>query len=208
MAYTYTEPFVWFEYIRDAGAIIRDRGMVNVLVSNGYVNEEPLMELLPLIDAVNIDIKSMKRDFYEKICGGHLSDVLRTVTIASELCHVEVTNLVITGYNDGDDDFEMLVDWIHGVDPKIPLHFSRYFPHYRFTEPPTPVSRLERAYEIAKRKLPYVYLGNMHAEGTSDTRCPSCGNLLVRRSYYTVQVDGISGGTCTSCGTPVDIVGV
>jgi len=208
VAYTYTEPFVWFEYIRDAGKIVRDRGMVNVLVTNGYVNEEPLRELLPLIDAMNIDIKSMRPEFYTKVCGGKLEDVLGTVKIASSACHVEVTNLIITGYNDTEEDIRALVDWIASVNPKMPLHFSRYFPRYRFTAPETPVATLEMAYGIAREKLPYVYVGNVFLEDSSDTACPSCGSLLVRRRYYSVDTTGVENGHCASCGADIDIVGI
>jgi len=208
VAYTYTEPFIWFEYIRDTGRLVHERGLVNVLVTNGYVNEAPLRELLPVIDAMNVDIKSMRPEFYTKVCGGKLDDVLRTVEIASGSCHIEVTNLIIPNYNDTDEDFEKLTDWIYRINPSMPLHFSRYFPQYKFTEPQTPVSTLERAYEIAKTRLRYVYVGNISLEGTSDTRCHVCGNLLVGRSYYVVSVKGISDGKCSSCGSPAEIVGV
>ena len=208
VAYTYTEPFIWFEYIRDTGRVIHNRGMVNVMVTNGYVNEEPLSELLPLIDAMNIDIKSMRPDFYTKVCGGKLEDVLRTVKISSDFCHIEITNLIIPGYNDTDEDFEKLVGWIYSINPSMPLHFSRYFPRYRFTEPETPIATLRHAFEIAKLKLKYVYVGNVSLKDTSDTHCTQCGNILVTRSYYQVNVRGIKNGTCTSCHSPVDFVGI
>ncbi|HUT63899.1 MAG TPA: AmmeMemoRadiSam system radical SAM enzyme [Anaerolineae bacterium] len=208
VAYTYTEPFIWFEYIRDTGRVIHNRGMVNVMVTNGYVNEEPLSELLPLIDAMNIDIKSMRPDFYTKVCGGKLEDVLRTVKISSDFCHIEITNLIIPGYNDTDEDFEKLVDWIYSINPSMPLHFSRYFPRYRFTEPETPVATLRHAFEIAKLKLKYVYVGNVSLKDTSDTHCTKCGNILVTRSYYQVNICGIKNGTCSSCGSPVEFVGI
>ncbi len=208
IAYTYTEPFIWFEYIRDTGKLVRENGLVNVLVTNGYVNEEPLRELLPIVDAMNVDVKSMSPEFYSKVCGGKLEDVLRTVEIASGYCHIEITNLIIQNYNDTDEDFEKLADWIYSVDPSIPLHFSRYFPRYKFTEPQTPVETLRRAFEIAKSKLKYVYLGNVTMEGASDTQCPVCGNILVERSSYSVRVRGIHNGKCSSCGSSVDFVGV
>jgi len=208
VAYTYTEPFIWFEYIRDTGRIVHEKGLANVLVTNGYVNEEPLRELLPVIDAMNVDVKSMNPDFYTKVCGGKLEDVLRTVEIANESCLVEVTNLIIPGYNDTDEDIRKLVDWIHSVNPAIPLHFSRYYPRYRFTAPETPVAVLKRAFEIAKAKLPYVYVGNVFLEGSTDTLCPRCGNVLIDRRYYSVRITGIRDGKCSSCGAPVDIVGI
>ena len=208
VAYTYTEPFIWFEYVRDAGILIHDQGQVNVLVTNGYVSEEPLRVLLPLIDAMNVDVKSMKQDFYGKVCGGKLEDVLRTVEIAAGSCHIEITNLIITNYNDTDDDFRQITDWVASINPAIPIHFSRYFPQHRFTEPATSEERLKRAYEIASEKLDYVYVGNVSIPGTSDTSCPRCGNILVRRSYYNVDVDGIVGGACSECGRKSDIIGV
>ncbi|MBN1291465.1 MAG: AmmeMemoRadiSam system radical SAM enzyme [Candidatus Latescibacteria bacterium] len=208
VAYTYTEPFIWFEYIRDAGRLVHDRGLVNVLVTNGYVNEEPLRELLPVVDAMNIDVKSMRPEFYNKVCGGKLEDVLRTVEIASQQCHVEITNLVITNYNDTEEDFLKLADWIYSIDPLIPLHISRYSPRYKFNEPPTPVETLVKAYETAKLKLKYVYLGNIVLTGTGDTLCPSCGNLLVKRTNYSVSAVGIRGGVCSSCGSVSDFVGM
>jgi pyruvate formate lyase activating enzyme len=208
VAYTYTEPFIWFEYIRDAGRIIHEKGMVNVLVTNGYVNEEPLRELLPIVDAMNVDIKSMRPDFYKKVCGGKLEDVLRTVEIAHELCHIEVTNLVITNYNDTDEDFEKLAGWVSSINPSIPVHFSRYFPQYKFTEPQTPISTLNRAYEIARSKLSYVYVGNAAIEDASDTFCPKCRNLLIKRLHYSVITDGIKDGVCEVCGFPFDIKGI
>ncbi len=207
VAYTYTEPFIWFEYIRDAGKLVHERGLVNVLVTNGYVNEEPLRELLPLVDAMNVDIKSIKPEFYSKVCGGKLEDVLRTVEIAAKSCHIELTNLIITNYNDTEDDFEKLTDWVYSVNPSIPLHFSRYFPHYKFTEPQTPVETLKRAYKIAKSKLKYVYVGNIALENTSDTFCTECGNTLVTRSFYHIKPNGIKNGKCKSCGSPVDFDG-
>ena len=208
IAYTYTEPFIWFEYIRDAGKAVHDRGMVNVLVTNGYVNEAPLRELLPVIDAMNIDVKSMSPEFYRKVCGGRLEDVLRTVEIAAGKCHVEVTNLIIPGYNDGEKDIVRLVEWLAGVNPSIPLHFSRYYPRYLFDAPQTPFETLQRAYEIASEKLHYVYVGNVALKGTGDTHCPACGNTLIIRSHYSVHLGGIRDGVCSSCGVAVAIAGV
>jgi pyruvate formate lyase activating enzyme len=207
IAYTYTEPFVWFEYVRDTGRLVHERGLVNVLVTNGYVCEEPLRELLSLIDAMNVDVKSINPVFYQKVCGGKLEDVLRTVEIAATQCHIEVTNLIIPGYNDTNDDFTRLTDWLAGVNPSIPLHFSRYFPRYRFTAPQTPAETLRRACDIARKKLRNVYAGNIDIPGASDTVCPSCGNTLIRRTHYDIDKSGINNGTCGSCGNTVEVVG-
>lgn len=208
IAYTYTEPFVWFEYVRDAGKAAHNIGLVNVLVSNGYVNEAPLKELLPFVDAMNIDVKSMNPEFYRKVCGGRLEDVLRTVTIAVKECHVEVTNLIIPGFNDSEEEIRRLVDWLADLDPSVPLHFSKYFPRYKFDAPQTPVETIQRAFDIARMKLKYVYIGNVFIKGASDTYCPSCGNTLISRSHYSVHITGIREGVCSTCGAPAEIVGV
>lgn len=207
IAYTYSEPLIWWEYIYDTATLAREQGIKTVLVSNGYINEQPWRDLVGLIDAMNVDVKSMKPDFYRKVCKGKLEDVLRTVEIAAENgVSLEVTNLVITNFNDSVEDIKLLVDWLSSIDRKIPLHFSRYFPHYKMTEPETPVETLRLAYEIACEKLDYVYLGNIEVEGASDTQCPDCHELLVRRSYYRTAVVGIENGRCVKCGRVVDLV--
>ena len=208
IAYTYSEPLVWFEYIRDAGNAVKELGLVNVLVSNGYVNEDPFREILPLIDAMNIDLKSMNHGFYTKICGGNLDDVKRTIEIASGACHVELTNLVITNNNDSDEDFEEFSKWVASVNPNIPVHFSRYFPSYKFNEAPTKPERLMKAYEIASSYLNYVYVGNMSFEGSSDTYCPDCRNILIKRTGYSTDVTGIIDGKCNICSRKADVIGI
>ena len=163
IAYTYSEPMIWYEYVMDTAKLAKEKGLKNVLVTNGYINEKPLKELLPFIDAMNIDLKAFDKKFYKEICKGDLETVLKTIKISSTSCHIEITNLVIPGFNDTTRHFENLVNWIKeniGVD--IPLHFSRYFPHYKMeTSSITPIETLEKAWEIAKRKLRYVYLGNI-----------------------------------------------
>jgi len=128
IAYTYSEPTIWFEYIMDAAKIARDNGLLNVMVTNGFINPKPLAELLPLIDAMNIDLKAYDEDFYHNICEGHLEPVLNTIKKAAAKTHVEVTNLLITDTNDSPEHIEKLTDFLVAVDPFIPLHISRYFP--------------------------------------------------------------------------------
>jgi len=163
IAYTYSEPMIWYEYVMDTAKLAKEKGLKNVLVTNGYINEKPLKELLPFIDAMNIDLKAFDEKFYKEICKGDLGTVLKTIKIASTSCHIEITNLVIPGFNDTTKHFENLVNWIkENIGADIPLHFSRYFPHYKMkTSSATPIETLEQAYEIAKRKLRYVYLGNI-----------------------------------------------
>ncbi|MEW5706418.1 MAG: AmmeMemoRadiSam system radical SAM enzyme [Actinomycetota bacterium] len=161
IAYTYNEPFIWYEYVLDTASLAKEAGLYNVLVTNGYVMEEPLQQLLPFIDAMNIDVKGFKDSFYRRL-GGHLRPVLKTAEIAKQHCHVEITNLVIPGLNDSRQDFESLVDWIaNSLGKDTPIHFSRYFPQYRTEVDPTPIETLFLAERIAKKKLGFVYLGNV-----------------------------------------------
>lgn len=206
IAYTYNEPTIGFEFLRDCGRAFREVGLANVLVTNGYINPEPLSELLPLMDAMNIDLKSMKPEFYRRICGGTLEPVLETIRMASKATHVELTTLLVTGENDSDADIRKVVDFVESVDPEIPLHFSRYFPMHRMTAPPTPPGRLESALRIASARLRYVYAGNIDLPGASDTRCPACGETVVRRQGYRIDASGLSGNRCAACRTPLRFV--
>lgn len=162
IAYTYNEPFIWYEFVLDTAKLARKEKLENVLVTNGFVNPKPLEEMLPFIDAMNIDLKSIDDDFYEKICRGSVGPVLHTIKRSAESCHVELTNLIIPDLNDSDDDLTRLVDWIYdNVGPETPLHFSRYFPCYKLDKPATPIETLKRAEGIAKKKLKHVHLGNI-----------------------------------------------
>lgn len=162
IAYTYNEPFVWFEFVLETARLAREEKLENVLVTNGYVTPQPLEELLPYIDAMNIDIKSIEDGFYRKVCSGSVAEVLTTIKTSVKSCHVELTNLIIPTLNDRDDHFERLTDWIYeNLGAHVPLHFSRYFPCYKMTLPPTPKETLERAAAIARKKLKYVYVGNV-----------------------------------------------
>jgi pyruvate formate lyase activating enzyme len=162
VAYTYNEPFIWFEFVLDTAKLAKGKNLANVLVTNGYVNPQPLEEILPYIDAMNIDLKSMDDSFYRDICKGTLEPVLYTIRRSHKSCHIELTNLVIPTLNDSDDNFIRLVDWVYeNLSPEVPMHFSRYFPCYKMKIPPTPLETLNRAYQIAKKKLKYVYLGNV-----------------------------------------------
>jgi pyruvate formate lyase activating enzyme len=161
VAYTYNEPLIGYEYVRDCAALIHEKGLKNVLVTNGYVCEKPLLELLPLIDAMNIDLKGFTESFYRTL-SGDLETVKRTITLAARHCHVEVTTLVIPGENDSDDEMAALSSWLSAVDPEIPLHLSRFFPRYKYAgRQPTPPETLFRLRDIAMRRLKYVYLGNV-----------------------------------------------
>ncbi len=162
IAYTYNEPFIWYEFVLETAKLAKEEGLENVLVTNGFVNPKPLEEMLPFIGAMNIDLKSIDDGFYRKYCKGAIEPVLHTIKRSVKACHVELTNLVIPGLNDSEENFSRLVDWIYdnaGAD--VPLHFSRYFPCYKLDQPLTSKETLEKAYEIAKKKLKNVHLGNI-----------------------------------------------
>lgn len=160
VAYTYNEPLISYEFVRDCAALIAAQGQKNVLVTNGYVCREPLMELLPLIHAMNIDLKSFTSAFYEEI-GGKLENVQNTIRLAASYCHVEVTTLIIPGKNDDLQEMRALSRWLAGIDKGIPLHISRFFPAYKLRDiPATPVETICRLVEAARESLRYVYPGN------------------------------------------------
>lgn len=162
IAWTYNEPFIWYEFVLDSGRKAKEEGLENVLVTNGFINPEPLEEILPIIGAMNIDVKSMDEDFYRKHCGGKLEPVLATVERAKKSCHVEITNLVIPGLNDKEDNFKRLAEWIaEKLSSDTPLHLSRYYPCYKSDIPPTPPETLKHAEEICRNYLKNVYLGNI-----------------------------------------------
>ncbi len=213
IAYTYTEPYIWYETIMKIGPKIKDQGMVNVMVTNGYMNPEPLNDLLTVVDAMNIDIKSMSEEFYRRLCKGELAPVLKTCETVKKHCHLEITNLLITGENDSEEDIKKLVEYIANYLGKdTPLHISRYFPRYKLRAHTTPENSLFHAWEIANSELDYVYLGNIISDDTSDTFCPSCHTLLVERSGYSVKISGDlvkesqGGCKCNGCGSSINII--
>ncbi|MEW6182420.1 MAG: AmmeMemoRadiSam system radical SAM enzyme [Bacillota bacterium] len=207
VAYTYSEPMVWYEFVRDTARLVSEAGYKNVLVTNGMVNEKPLKEILPYIDALNIDVKAFRDDFYKKTCAGRLQPVKKTVAWAREKCHVEVTTLIVTGLNDSEQELGELVEWLSGLDPDMPLHLSRYFPNFEMDRPPTPPDTLRRALRIARERLNYVYLGNIQGEGAGDTLCPACGTVVISRTGYTARNRAFEDGKCAVCGNHIPIKG-
>lgn len=162
IAYTYNEPSIWYEFVYDCCKRSKEKGLKNILVTNGFINQEPLTNILPFVDAMNIDIKAFTTDFYKRICKGSLNDVKRTVEIATRSCHVELTTLIIPGLNDSVSEIRELSTWISSISDEIPLHISRYFPNYKMDDrPPTPIETLNRAREEASKRLKHVYLGNV-----------------------------------------------
>lgn len=160
IAYTYNEPTVWYEYVLHMSQRVKAAGMDNILVTNGYINEEPMKTLLPYIDAMNIDLKAMRMGFYKNICGGDLEPVLKTIERCVGHTHIEITTLLIDGLNTSKDEIEALCKWIAALDPNIPLHLSRYFPNYKMTLPKTRLETLAMARDIAVKHLKNVHVGN------------------------------------------------
>lgn len=159
VAYTYNEPLTGYEFVYDCAALVRDAGLLNVVVTNGYINKEPLEKLLPLIDAMNIDLKAFTEGFYRNV-GGSLNVVKETIAVSVKSCHVEVTTLMIPGENE--DDAEELSAWLASVDPDIPLHLTRFFPRYRYGDrAPTPLDTMRRSRDAAKKNLKRVFTGNI-----------------------------------------------
>ena len=207
IAYTYSEPLIWYEYVRDSAELCRKKNLKNVLVTNGYIEPKPLEELLPLIDAMNIDLKSFREDYYRRLCGGSLEPVLKTIRLSSRHCHVELTHLIVPGENDSVQEIEGMCGWIEKeIGKDTPFHISRYFPNYKFDTPFTPDTILKRAYSIAKKHLSYVYIGNADLPGASDTKCPSCGEVLVGRSGYDTRIVSVKDNKCLKCGQKIKIV--
>ena len=207
IAYTYNEPLINYEYVLECSEKAHNYGLKNVLVTNGYIQEEPLLKLLPHIDAVNIDVKSFRDEFYKKTCGGRLAPVLRTAEICiKKKVHVEITTLLIPHLNDSPEELEDLTDWVYSLGEEIPLHFSRYFPGYKMTADPTPLPTLHLARRIAVKKLKYVYIGNALEDKVARTYCPFCQELLITRNGYITSIQSLEKGHCKKCGNKVNVI--
>lgn len=204
IAYTYNEPSIFYEYVYHVAKLAKGQGLKNVLVTNGYINVEPLIQLLPYIDAMNIDLKSFTEDYYRRICKGKLEPVKNTIEIAAKATHIEITTLIIEGENSSEDEIEQLAQWIGGIDKSIPLHLSKYFPAYKMKSPETSYDILLKAKTVARKYLDYVYIGNVWGID-NNTYCPDCSNLLISR-YNTGEVVGIKNGKCKKCGKSINVI--
>jgi pyruvate formate lyase activating enzyme len=206
VTYTYTEPTVFYEYMYDTAVIARKQGIKNTMHSCGYINEKPLRKLSKYLDAADIDLKGFTEDFYSRICNGSLKPVLNSlVVLKEEGVWLELTNLVIPTLNDNMKNIKDMCIWIQkNLGPDTPIHFSRFFPHYKLTDlPPTPLETLVDARKTAiDAGLRYVYIGNIRHEGES-TFCPKCKKLLVERIGYFVKQNHILNGKCKFCSTAI-----
>lgn len=207
IAFTYSEPLVWYEFVRDTAEHFHAHGLKNVLVTNGYLNGPPLAELLPFIDAANIDLKSMDDVFYRRVCKARLEPVLDSIRAFHEAgVHLEITNLVIPGHNDSDAQINELVDFVADLGRDIPLHFSAYHPAWKMSAGPTPPETLLRARDLASARLDNVYVGNVTTEQGRDTVCPDCGVVAVARAGYQAKLHLKENAACTGCGRRLAIV--
>lgn len=207
LAFTYSEPLIFFEYLKEAASLAQEEGLMNVLITNGFIQEGPLQEILPYIQGVNLDIKAFREDFYQKYCGGSLAVVLNTARILVEAgVHLEVTNLIIPTLNDSREELADLFSFLSHLKEEMPLHLSRYFPSYGLQIPPTPKETLLTAYEMAREELPFVYLGNLPQGQYQTTFCPQCQGVLIKR--YPRLVIYARGGCCPDCGYLLTIPGL
>jgi len=212
IAYTYTEPTVYFEYAVDISRLAHENQMKNVFVTNGFMTPEALEMISPYLDAANVDLKAFSDRYYREICGGRLEPVKETLKLMKSMgIFVEVTTLVVPGLNDSADELNQLARFIAdelGVD--TPWHVSRFHPTYRLTDrPSTPVQTLEKARDIGlKAGLRYVYTGNVPGDEGENTVCYNCGKLLIDRWAFTIRKNVVDKGRCPYCGVSIDGVGM
>ena len=208
IAYTYTEPTVFFEFAYDTAKMAHARGIRNVFVTNGYMTSEAIDMIKPYLDAANVDLKAFSDDYYKDLCGarlGHVQDTLRRLKAAGVF--IEVTTLIVTGLNDDPAELQQLAEFIaHDLGTDTPWHISRFHPTYKLTDrPATPVQTLARAREIGLQAgLKYVYTGNVPGDDGENTFCPGCGQKVIERWGFQVGALHITDGSCTYCGEKID----
>ena len=204
IAYTYGEPVAYYEYMRDIAKLAHEKGLRNVMVTSGFINEKPLLEIVKYFDVIKIDLKGMSEEFYRDEVGGYLLSVLNTLKSLKEAnVLIEVVNLVVPNRNDSEEDFSKLSKWVYeNLGPDTPVFFTRFHPDYKLSNlPPTPIKTLERAREIAsKNGLNFVYIGNVPGCERENTYCPNDKTLLIEREGYLVKKNILINGHCPVCG--------
>lgn len=208
ISYTYNEPTVWYEYMLDIAVLAAKEDLKNVMVTNGFINKEPLEELIRYIDAFSIDLKAFTEDFYKNISFARLEPVMENMKfIKARGKHLEIVNLIIPALNDDKNIFGEMVNWIEKeLGKDTVLHINRYYPVYKMDVPATPVSTLKELYKLAKKQLNYVYIGNIGGmEEVQNTRCSSCGEVVVKREGYFIKKSGLDRGKCVFCGNRIMI---
>jgi len=210
VSYTYNEPTIWHEFCYDSAKLVKKAGLYTCYVTNGYISEDPLRELSPVLDAMNIDIKAFKNNFYKKICKARLEPVLDTCILAKELdIHIELTYLVIPTLNDSLDEIRDFCRWVvDKLDKNTPVHFSRFHPDHDMTNISiTPMDTLLKIYNIAKETgISYPYLGNVSQGYYENTVCLKCGSVCIERRGYSINLDGFEDGKCKKCGNVLQII--
>lgn len=205
ISYTYTEPTIYFEYALNTAKLAGDKRLYNIFVTNGFMTKECLQMIRPYLDAANVDLKFFKDESYRRVCSGSLEPVLNSIRLMREMnIWVEVTTLIVPGENDSEEELKGIAEFIAGVDKNMPWHVSRFHPDYKFTEhKPTPQETLKAAEELGRRAgLAFVYVGNVFGWG-SDTFCPACKKLLVKREGFSILENNIKQGKCGFCAAPV-----
>jgi len=207
IAYTYTEPTVFYEYMIDTARLAKKHGILNLYHTGGFINSKPALELTNYLDAANVDLKGFNRDYLASMCQEDLDVVLTTLkTLKQNGVWVEITNLIVPNYNDNMDEIRQMAEWIkQNLGPDTPLHFSRFWPQYKLRNHfPTPVATLEEARNHAQAAgLYYCYIGNVPGHEAESTYCPSCKNLVIGRVGYSIKALNIKGGRCKSCNTKI-----
>jgi len=210
VAFTYNEPTIWHEFTYDTAKALKGQGISSVYVSNGFIETEPLRQIAPFLDAMNIDVKGFTEGFYKKVCKAALGPVLRAAQLAHELgVHIEITYLIIPTMNDDPEEMRSFCRWVvKELNAKIPVHFTRFHPDYMMTDvPSTPTKTMELAHRIAKEEgLSFIYLGNLSTADGENTYCPKCGALVIRRYRYSVARIALKGATCPKCGESLNMV--
>ncbi len=207
IAYTYSEPIVFYEYVMDAAQAGHRQGVRSVMVSNGFIQEEPLRDLCGQLDALKIDLKSFSETYYRDVVRGDLKPVLKSIATARRYVKwLEIVYLVVPTLNDSDTEFRNMARWMKAeIGPDVPVHFTRFYPLYLLKNlPPTPIETLERAKAIADSEgLQYAYIGNVPGHKAENTYCPRCHQLLIERTGYTIRVMNLSKGKCKKCGLTI-----
>lgn len=206
ISYTYTEPTIFFEFAYDCAILAKGKGIKNIFVSNGFMTPESVRAIAPYLDGNNIDLKGGEK-FYKEVCGARAEPVRDTIRLMKELgVWVEVTTLIIPGYNDAEEDLKSAAEFIRSVDPAIPWHVTQFYPTYKLTDAPrTPIKTLRWARQMGfDTGLKYVYEGNVPGEGGENTYCPNCRELLIQRFGFSIKESRIKEGKCLSCGETIE----
>ncbi|MFP4476383.1 MAG: AmmeMemoRadiSam system radical SAM enzyme [Desulfatibacillaceae bacterium] len=207
IAYTYTEPTIYFEYAYDCAVLARERGIKNVFVTNGYMTPEAIERIQPYLDAANVDLKAMNDRLYKELCQAKREAVMESLKLLRQAgVMVEVTTLIVPGWNDDPEELKQLAGFLaESLGPDTPWHVSRFHPTYRLMDAPaTPVATLLEAYKVGREAgLQYVYAGNIPGQGGEDTICPGCGETVIMRHGFSVRKNNLDKGKCGSCGESI-----